>query len=215
MSVTWNLNLKTSLKILCGKINLYKSELSRKKEKGLVFLFMKAQTFHYLLDFSHCLTSTFVQSLLLNLNTHHSWIVRSLWPRNSFKYQIYNKRSETAKNNCEYQRVSTFEKRNRGKTRSAFFSCAGKKNSLHLAQFCADFSLVQFRLQKFHLPVLKMPMYGRHWERPDTRIYDYNITGEHYYSKPPKPTYSSSLSELNRTSRSKQYFHIYTITYFL
>ena len=163
------------------------------------------------------MTSTFVQSLLLNLNTHHSWIVRSLWPRNSFKYQIYNKRSETAQNklwistgvNCK----NLFEKRNRRKQEVPSFRVPEKKNSLHLAQFCADFVLlcVQFRLQKFHLPVLKMPMYGRHWERPDTRIYDYNISGEHYYSKPPKPTYSSSLSELNRTSRSK---HVFTITYF-
>ena len=107
--------------------SLQKWALTKKRERFSFSLFMKGQTFHYLLDFSLCLTSTFVQSLLLNLNTHHSWIVRSLWPRNSFKYQIYNKRSETAKNNCEYQRVSTFEKRNRGKTRSAFFSCVEKK----------------------------------------------------------------------------------------
>ena len=77
------------------------------------------------------MTSTFVQSLLLSLNTHHSWIVRSLWPRNSFKYQIYNKRSETAQKklwistgvNCK----NLFEKRNRRKQEVPSFRVPEKK----------------------------------------------------------------------------------------
>ena len=117
--------------------------------------------------------------------------------------------------NCEYQRVSTvkicLKSATAANKKCLLFECRKKKFASPctiLRRFC-PFVGALFRLQKFHLPVLKMPMYGRHWERPDTRIYDYNITGEHYYSKPPKPTYSSSLSELNRTSRSKQYFYVF------
>ena len=125
--------------------------LTKKKRFSFFFFFTKVQTC-YSVDFNLCLTSTFVQSLLLNLNTHHSWIVRSLWPRNSFKYQIYNKRSETAQKNCEYQRVSTvkicLKSATAANKKCLLFECRKKKFASPctiLRRFC-PFVCALFRL---------------------------------------------------------------------
>ena len=138
-----------------GKSIFTKVSCSNEKKKFSFFFFTKAQTCSSV-DFDLCLTITFVQSLLLNLNTHHSWIVRSLWPRNSFKYQIYNKRSETAQKklwistgvNCK----NLFEKRNRRKQEVPSFRVPEKKFASPctiLRRFCPFVCALLFRLQSF------------------------------------------------------------------